>query len=53
MTGRTYPRSHCRSIGTVACSGHRVSTECHLPRGLPKITKTRSFSLSGAPWGWQ
>ncbi|XP_073075607.1 tetraspanin-16 [Manis javanica] len=31
MTGRTYPRSHCRSIGTVACSGHRVSTECHLP----------------------
>ncbi|XP_057345538.1 tetraspanin-16 [Manis pentadactyla] len=54
MTGHTYPRSHCRSIGTVACSGHRVSTDVIYSRfevRLPKITKTQGFSLSGGSLG--
>ncbi|XP_014721028.1 tetraspanin-16 isoform X2 [Equus asinus] len=55
MTGHAYPRSCCKSIQTVACDGHNVSTDIiHQEGCLPKlleITKTQSFNLSGGSLG--
>ncbi|XP_070479745.1 tetraspanin-16 isoform X1 [Equus przewalskii] len=55
MTGHAYPRSCCKSIQTVACDGHNVSTDIiHQEGCLPKlleITKTQSFNLSGDSLG--
>uniref|UniRef100_A0A8I3W9X8 Tetraspanin n=2 Tax=Callithrix jacchus TaxID=9483 RepID=A0A8I3W9X8_CALJA len=54
-TGHTYPRGCCKSIGTVACDGHNVSTYVIHQKGcfqkLLKITKTQSFTLSGGSLG--
>ncbi|XP_031515751.1 tetraspanin-16 isoform X1 [Papio anubis] len=54
-TGHTYPRGCCKSIGTVTCDGHNVSTNVIYQKGcfhkLLKITKTQSFTLSGGSLG--
>ncbi|XP_058381642.1 tetraspanin-16 isoform X2 [Diceros bicornis minor] len=54
-TGHTYPRSCCKSIGTVACDGRNASTDIVHREGcfpkLLKITKTQSFNLSGGSLG--
>ncbi|XP_070942799.1 tetraspanin-16 isoform X3 [Macaca nemestrina] len=54
-TGHTYPRGCCKSIGTVTCDGHNVSTNVIHQKGcfhkLLKITKTQSFTLSGGSLG--
>ncbi|KAM5232324.1 tetraspanin-16 [Hipposideros larvatus] len=55
MTGHAYPRSCCKSIGTVACNGCNVSTGVIHQEGcfpkLLKITKTQSFNLGGGSLG--
>ncbi|XP_015420851.1 PREDICTED: tetraspanin-16 isoform X2 [Myotis davidii] len=40
MTGYTYPRSCCKSIGTAACTGHNVSSDViHQAGCFPKLLK--------------
>ncbi|XP_011526204.1 tetraspanin-16 isoform X2 [Homo sapiens] len=54
-TGHTYPRSCCKSIGSVSCDGRDVSPNVIHQKGcfhkLLKITKTQSFTLSGSSLG--
>ncbi|XP_020750012.1 tetraspanin-16 isoform X2 [Odocoileus virginianus] len=54
-TGHTYPRSCCKSLGTVDCNGRNVSADVIHQEGcfpkLLKITKTQSTNLSGGCLG--
>ncbi|XP_065788859.1 tetraspanin-16 isoform X1 [Muntiacus reevesi] len=54
-TGHTYPRSCCKSLGTVDCDGRNVSADVIHQEGcfpkLLKITKTQSTNLSGGCLG--
>ncbi|XP_054418040.1 tetraspanin-16 [Pteronotus mesoamericanus] len=54
-TGYAYPRSCCKSIGTVACDGRNVSADVIHQKGcfpaLLKIAKAQSFSLSRGSLG--
>ncbi|XP_043320319.1 tetraspanin-16 isoform X2 [Cervus canadensis] len=49
-TGHTYPRSCCKSLGTMDCDGRNVSADVIHQEGcfpkLLKITKTQSTNLS-------
>ncbi|XP_040096583.1 tetraspanin-16 isoform X1 [Oryx dammah] len=55
VTGHTYPRGCCKSLGTVDCDGRNVSADVLHQEGcfpkLLKITKTQSANLSGGCLG--
>ncbi|XP_068837499.1 tetraspanin-16 isoform X1 [Capricornis sumatraensis] len=55
VTGHTYPRSCCKSLGTVDCDGRKVSADIIHQEGcfpkLLKITRTQSAKLSGGCLG--
>ncbi|KAJ1060310.1 hypothetical protein K5549_004748 [Capra hircus] len=55
VTGHTYPRSCCKSLGTVDCDGRNVSADIIHQEGcfpkLLKITRTQSANLSGGCLG--
>ncbi|XP_023572693.1 tetraspanin-16 [Octodon degus] len=54
-SGYSYPRSCCKSLGTVACDGHNVTSSVIHQEGcfrkLLKITKAQSYVLSWVSLG--
>ncbi|XP_012921321.1 LOW QUALITY PROTEIN: tetraspanin-16 [Heterocephalus glaber] len=55
VTGHSYPRGCCKSLGAMACDGHNVSSSVIHQAGcfhrLLKITKTQSYTLNWVSLG--